>query len=777
MSLTRVFAMKSVERASSSLIAAQTRWRDRMPTWGRQIRASPDLWAVLAIATAVLLANILSVSGIFHPNPLDAWSGLARGARAGTDGYDALPGILGGRSTLDPSAAYVSQALGHLAVHDWFHLRVPWWNPFQGTGSPLAGDMQSAAFSPFTLFTAVSNGQLFEHMLFELISGIATYLLLRRLEIARWASTVAAIVFALNGTFAWFTHAPVNVIPFLPLLLLGIETAYAASIAGRPGGWWLIAVAGALSVYAGFPETAYIDALLAGLWVVWRGGCAGRVHVRPFLIKLALGAVCAALLSAPLLVAFADYLRAGITTHVSGADLGTVHPPGVALPMLLLPYIYGPLYGYGDPAGTWLVVWGDVGGYLSTSLLFFGIVGLVSPRRPGLRLVLLTWIVLSVARIYGVPGLGAVLGVFPGVGHVLFERYADPALEFAVIVLAALGMDTLSTRTAPRRLLAGVTLVSLAAVGAAVVRAQPYADTLQPASHSLYQRWSVIWAVAVIAVGALATIVPRAGVRRILVAAIVSVDAFALFVLPELSAPRSVTTDIAPVVYLQKHQGLARFATVGPLYPNYGSYFGLRAVNDLDAVLPKNYYSYAFAHLNSLVSPFFFSPAAESPATGEAQLLAHLNGYRAAGVRYVLTNPDVQLPVGPRSFKLVFRSPTTWIYRLAGASPYFTSTNPLCSVRFKSDDSARLSCPGSTTLVRRETYMPGWSASADGRSLPIRQDDGIFQAVTVGPGSHRVTFAYTPPHMELALLAMGAGILGLLAPPLIRRIRIRFKGA
>ena len=93
---------------------------------------------------------------------------------------------------------------------DWLHLQPPWWNPFQGTGAPLAGEMQSAALFPFTIFTLAANGQLYEHILLELLTGVATYLLLRRLAISRWASTAAAIAFALNGTFAWFAHAPVN---------------------------------------------------------------------------------------------------------------------------------------------------------------------------------------------------------------------------------------------------------------------------------------------------------------------------------------------------------------------------------------------------------------------------------------------------------------------------------------------------------------------------------------------------------------------------------------
>jgi hypothetical protein len=719
--------------------------------------------AFLVITAAVVLANMLYVSGLFDPNPFDTWSFL---------GSAIHPGLLSGRAANDPSAAWVSQALGHLAVHDWFHLRAPWWDPYEGTGAPLAGDMQSAALSPFTIFTAVSNGQLYQHMVFELISGIATYLLLRRLTVSRWASTAAAIVFALNGTFAWFTHAPVNVVPFLPLLLLGIEIAYAAaSAARRPGAWWLIAVAGALSVYAGFPETAYLNTLFAGLWVAWRSGCAGRPYVRSFLIKVALGAVCAVLLAGPLLVAFGDYLGVSVDAHVG---LANAHRPGSTLPILLLPYVYGPIFGDVNP--TSIPVWDTIGGYLSTSLLFFGIVALASPGRRGLRFVLLTWIVLAIARLYGIPGLGAVLGLIPGMDRILFERYADPTMELAAIVLAALGMDALSTRTAPRRRLIAVTLVSLALVGAAAARAHSFAYKVMPASHRLFELGSVGWAVGVIVVGALAAIVPNAQARRILVAAIVSIDAFVLFTMPELSAPRSITVDAAPIAFLQRHQGLSRFATLGPLQPNYGSYFGLREINTLQALLPSNFSTYVSEHLDSAVSALSFQglgPPTPAAATAPAQLLSNLDGYRAAGVRYVLTPATLQLPLGPNAFTLVFRSPTTWIYRLNRTSAYFSSTNPSCSVRFTRGDSAQVSCRTATTLVRRETYMPGWSASVDGRTVWVQQHDGVFQGVALAPGTHRVTFAFTPPHMGLAVLGFVAGCLWLLAAPVRARTRVR----
>jgi hypothetical protein len=663
--------------------------------------------------------------------------------------------------------------LGHLAVHDWFHLQLPWWNPYEGTGTPLAGEMAGAALFPFTIFTAMANGQLYERILLELLTGAATYLLLRRLAISRWASTTAAIVFALNGTFAWFSHAPINAIPFLPLVLLGIESAFASGMAGRAGGWWLIAIAGALSAFAGFPETAYVDALFAVLWFAWRCGCSDRQHLRAFATKVVLGAIVAALLAAPILVAFADYSKVSINSHTAGG-LYNVHLPNGSIPQLLLPYVYGPIFGYGGGVAS---IWESVGGYLSTSLLFFGLLGLVSPGRRGLRVTLLLSIVLAIAAIYGYPsGLSSVLGVLPGSSHVAFYRYAQPALELAVVILAACGMDYLTTRSAPDWRLLAAAAISLALVAAATIRAFHLVDNLNSNFPRAYSKGSFIWAVAVVATAGLAGLLRSSRTRRIVVASVVSLDAVVLFVLPEFSAPRSVTIDTAPAAFLQRHIGLSRFATLGPLQPDYGSYFGVRSVNTNDALLPKVFGTYMSEHLDPAISPLIFTgtlPGSPPAATGEQELLSNLNGYRAAAVRYVLAPAGLELPLGPKMFTIVFRSPTTLVYRLAGTSPYFTATNPTCTAQAQTGESVRVSCPTPTTLVRRETYMPGWSAEVDGHARPVREYDGAFQSVTVGSGTHRVTFAFTPPGMNWAFIGFAAGCVCLLGAPLLRRARTR----
>jgi len=78
----------------------------------------------------VLLANAPSLLDFVDPNPLGPQSGLVDTIGAG---------LLGGLRTIDPTIGYSSQALGHLAATDLFHLHLPWWNPYEGTGVPLAG--------------------------------------------------------------------------------------------------------------------------------------------------------------------------------------------------------------------------------------------------------------------------------------------------------------------------------------------------------------------------------------------------------------------------------------------------------------------------------------------------------------------------------------------------------------------------------------------------------------------------------------------------------------
>ena len=212
----------------------------------------------------------------------------------------------------------------------------------------------------------------------------------------------------------------------------------------------------------------------------------------------------------------------------------------------------------------------------------------------------------------------------------------------------------------------GVTGVALLVVAVAAIGAVPLVHEFTDPSHRFYSRGSVIWAAVVIAAGVLAAILPGSRARRFLAVAIVCVDALAMFVLPQLSAPRSITIDTAPAAFLQRNLGLSRYFTLGPLGPNYGSYYTIRELDATDNPFSSVFARYIVTHLDPTADPYFFT-GAFGPDPTQA-LESHLAGYREAGVRYVLTPEGVTLPEGPGKFTLVLRSPTTWIYRLAGQS-------------------------------------------------------------------------------------------------------------
>ncbi len=271
-------------------------------------------------------------------------------------------------------------------------------------------------------------------------------------------------------------------------------------------------------------------------------------------------------------------------------------------------------------------------------------------------------------------------------------------------------------------------------------------------------------------VAAAAAMLLRSARARVGVAsAIVVVEALVLFLVPDGSAPRSVTVDTAPVVYLQRHLGSARFLTLGPLQPNYGSYFGVSSLNVNDVPVPTAFVDYVRERLDQAVQPEVFvgslgggrPPSAPSP---KAELLRNLAAYRTAGVAYVLTQPGQKLPA---TFMLVLRSPTTWIYHLARPDPLISA--PGCIVAAGAD-AVQLTCRRRTLLVRRETALPGWHATLDGHSAGLQNVDGLFQALPIGPGRHLVAFSYSPPHLDWAIAAfvLGCAALGLQAARQLR---------
>jgi hypothetical protein len=720
-------------------------------------RVHPDAWAAAAVVAIVLLANLPYLAGITDPNPLGPRSGLGVNS----------PGLIRGANTLDPTDGYITQALGHLAATDVLHGRLPFWNQYEGVGMPLFGEGQSAALFPPTLLLALSNGQFWEDLLLEAIAALGTYLVLRRLGCRRLTSIAGGVAFGVSGAFAWLATTAFNPIAFLPFAVLGLEQAHAASVARRRGGWWLISVALALSLYAGFPETAYIDGLVVFAWFLWRCGSGDREQLLRFASKAVAGALAALLLAAPFLVAFAGALPYEYVGFHNGHANALVMPP-FAFPQLLLPYVYGPLMAFSDPSGALTKIWGFAGGFVSIALVFLSVLSLLAPGRRGLKLIMTVFVVLALSTVYGEPPLlRSVLPALPGGTSVAFYRYSFAAITFPLVVLAALGIDALVTGQVRRSCVAGATAAALGVVALLAYEAHKLVTGLDGgASHSHWAWAQVAWGAGVVlAIGASA--VWRGRLARYALALIVVLDAGGMFIVHELSAPTAVRFYRQPVAYLQAHLGDQRFFTLGPLAPNYGGYWGLASLNDIDLPLPSRWTRFVDANLDNYVNPVFFvgddgggrSLTAPTPAE---ELVHHLSSYQAAGVKYVITPPGQALPGVHGVLTLVLRTPVAWIYHLAGAATYFSGGSG-CVLRAHGRQTVQSSCSRSASLVRHGLFFPGWTATVDGRPTPIHRADGIFQSVTVPPGRHKVSFAYVPPDFDLSLLGLLLGAIWVVA--------------
>lgn len=737
---------------------------DRALTRGRN-QCSPltyDLrpvapWVVLAFCP--LVVHWPELVGWLTANPLYFESGLTVG---GSDG------VLPGYPWIDGNAGVTIQALGRLVVKDWIRGVFPWWNPYSGVGLPLAAELQPGAFFfPFVFLLGLFNGVLYLKIAMQMIAGVVTYALLRELRLGRRAGLVGALLFQLNGTFAWFSDAPIMPIAFLPLFLFGIERSWRLSEEGQTGGWPWIAIAVAYSIVACFPETAYVDGLLALAWACVRLAESKR---RPlFIRKVVGGGVLGMMLAAPAILPFVEYLgQTDLAAHSVVGHLG-LQPKHFA--MLLFPYIYGTIFWHGQ-----YELWGTfVGGYCGICLILLAGIALASGgRERRLRWVLVLWIALAIAKAGNAPGVALMFNQIPLVRLTEFFRCAQPTWEMAAIVLAALALDDWHRGETPRipgLLLVGIVIVLLSTAAliagwdtiAALVSVRGYSPFLWT---SLAGGFGTAAAIAVLfAMG-------RSRAPSLVLCGLIVVNATALFSVPVFSGTRNLTLDLPAVTFLQQNLRLSRFYTMGALAPNYGAFFGIASVNHNSMPVPQRWVDYIRQHLDPGADSTTFNGSYPPPLPwGESRpeaLRRRLTAYSDIGVRYVVTPPDSDPfidPAGSGSVNphpaLVYRDPVVSIYELLNVAPYFQAPGGECELKFSERLAVHARCSLPAKLVRRELYYPGWRADVNGHNVRLQARDSLFQELDLPAGESLVRFSYAPPGFGYAVFIFLLGAAGL----------------
>lgn len=723
--------------------------------WALKDLIHQNICALIVLTLIVLLGNIIWVSGFRNENPLVNQSLLGNSSSQQSSGE-----IVGGGYTIDPNIGYTTQALGATAARDILHGHMPYWNYDEGIGSPLLGEMQSAALLPTTLLFALPNGVLIEHIILEIIAGYFTYLFIRRLKLRGDVALLVGVMFALNGTFAWINNAAFNPIAFLPVMLYGLE-ALIQNIKTRT--WLWLPIGLALSLFAGFPETAFIDILFVILWVIarfWQRR--PRINYKQ-LLKIAGAFVLGMLIAAPIIVAFVDYLPNALV----GAHNGTfshVHLGTMALVTSVFPYIFGTIF---SPHTTTTVVdnavWGSIGGYVNISVLFFTILGLFSHMNNKLKAVLLFWIVACGLRTFGWGVAEDLWNLIPTIKNSAFFRYCVPSVYFACTVLAAYGVQGVLKKAIPRnRLIAAYGVVAILFFIIVLLAKQQLHYLSGAQDHIEYAVGSVLWAAVVISLLAITIVIVKRKYVYPVIFFIVLVDVGFMFFVPSLSTPKT-SLDKSSVTFLQDNLGTNRFYTLGPIAPNYGSYFNIAEINENDLPVSKLWANYIDKHLDPNTNPIVFTGYSENnpEITGFDEFVSHEKNFEDIGTKYLVTFPGqlTSSQVNSADLSLKLSSSVADVYQLPYTQPFYQSLGKCSIVSGSTLSNVVVNCSGSGSVIRRELYMPGWKVNVDGKATKINKYNKLLQSINLTKGTHDLKFNFSPPHIILAWVSFLGGII------------------
>ncbi len=705
---------------------------------------------IALIVLVVLAANGMFVLRLANDDPISWTAGISH----------QLCRVTCGRPMIDPNVGFVTVPLGHLSAMDLLHGHFPWWNYFEGLGQPLLGEMQSAAFFPLTLLFALSSGLLWFHVSLEVIAGVSTYFLARRLSLPVFVATVAAMLFSLNGTYAWLGNAVLNPVAFLPMLLLGIEMTYDSAPSATRRGWYVAAIALALSIYAGFPEVAYLDGVFAAAWAIVRFFGVPRAYRARVARRLGLGALVGVVLALPILVPFDDFLKvAYIGGHTSAID-GVSRLPGYALNMFFDPYVYGTIFSNPNVANAWA----GIGGYFAAGTCALALVGLFGRRLRTLRVFLGVWVLFGLAGSLDFAHTRVLWNLIPLVDTSSFPRYIMPSCEIAVVLLAGLGLADFVDSARAKRLYVTATAVMVLAIAFFALRARPYNHGVV-LTHKADIILIGLDLLPFIALGLLLALgfATKWRFAPLAIAVILVGEAVILFFVPTAESPKQITVDYAPIHYLQRHQGEDRFLDLAVLYPNWGTEFGLNELSSIDLPYPRSMKNLIEDQLYPGLTPgnqFTVKGGMTGIEALEAELAQHFQAYENASVKYLLTNTKV--PLTARLLKLgvkeVFTDSLATIYEMPHPRALFTASSPSCTVTSSDPDHATVNCAsGSATLLRTELAMAGWTASVNGKPVTITTVNGVYQRIDLPAGASSVVYRFSPPHERYALLA---GLLG-----------------
>jgi hypothetical protein len=750
-------------------------------TRSRRSRAVPDVlgiaW-VLAAGVAVLLPAL--IHGIYL-GPYDILSTNGLTAQAG--------GVVHNFSLRDQIALFIP-----FTEQAWTQIHqghLPLWNPYSGLGMPLAFNWESAPFGLPALIgylVPLRDAYTVGVLVTVAVAGTGGYVFGRVLRLGAIASAFIGTVFVLSGAMVsllgWSATSVGSWSGWL----------FAAAVLVMRGERRVLAVSGfaialAMSIYAGHPETLILVLLALASFVIVvlvcrtpRLGPSGPI-LRPT-VDLVIGGVAGVALAAPLLLPGLQLIAQSGRSGTGNYDNLTTPDHGV-LQLFFQGFDGLPVAGshwFGSLTYQWDAA------YVGVIAIVLAVVALGTRwKRPEVRG--LTAVIALMSILVLVPGVPSAANGLPFVGEIILTRALIP-LGFGLSVLAGIGLDALiRDHAVPRvRHVAGGGFVAVAVLLVVVwVSGRGHLPPAEMRIRDASFWWPVISvAVGLAVVGGLGLAVKRgmASNGRVAYAAAGTLLACETAFLvaagaPLISSSPVVLTPTPVVATLQKAigsslVGLGTESCVASTYfggpgqgilPQANVLFQVHELAMYDPLAPSAYYSVWHMLTGSDGGSSYFYQFCPAVTSAKAA--------RRFGVTYILEPQDARGPAGSDFVEAVgneelYRVPDAALATIVpvhsdGSLPSDDAVGTPVTVHHPNPATWKLvtDAPTPQVLRLRVTDVPGWHATIDGRPLDLQQFSGFMLQARIPPGRHSITIDYWPTAFSLGLALAACSFAGL----------------
>jgi hypothetical protein len=706
----------------------------------------------------------------------------------------------------------------HYQSELWREGELPLWNPHILSGSPFLGNTESALFYPpnsLFYFLPVPLAWALKLLLNIVIAGTATALFVRAIGGNKWGAISAGIVFALTGSMTtWQGSMLIDAAIWLPLVCLGVHRLFC--IRADLTTVVLTAIAFALPMLAGHPETAAHLALVGILYACWEA-FTNRSTISKSVRHLAIFAVVGLIaigLSAIQILPTLEWL--GQLNHTTSIHWG------------ILKFREALSFFSRDittnPNSSGLLV-PESAAYAGTLTLLLAPLALLHRnRREALFFVLL--IVVSLQIVFGGPFYWLVdqIPVLNGLKNWRFMLVVD----FGLAVLAGMGLSAL---TAMSRLSEEAKTARLffwiATPVACLFAALAFWQLENSRSTAVHWMRAPLFSATLLAVG-LCLVVLRARdwlgpkVFATVMAGLIAADliSYAHGYLPSVSASQ-IYPDAPVMSFLQSQRALpSRVISLDGAYgPNAEIIYGLEAVGGWDLGLRRlkmfmqdiaepslddlaftslrvtsnqdrrldllnakflvtTSYNSSFETLKKLPERFSLVYSGGSVEVFENRFAlprAFLVPVGGGGIE-ILPNEESQLArlrdpgFDPQRHVILNAMPA----ELVNGLPKESRDSPAAIKQIDiSSNAVNLSVDSDSAgiLVLSQVYYPGWQAFVDGKSAPILQTDYALTGIYVKEGPHAIKFLYRPASLKFGLAITFGTILIVATVILVFRLR------